>query len=763
MRESQNNRSDSKETQSTIPQCSARALSANEKRLLRLRAEIRHILHVCEFSSLNSCSHTGGSKNLYATMFPNDTVAKTFAVGRTKAAYVIEEAIAPYLRQKQMSFLQDNLFVIIVDESNNVKGKKQLDILVRYFIESVGIVTEFYRSIFLKIDPDEILRVLSQSDCKDFPSICSAEKLSSEILECIESDNIPLSNIVAVNRDGPNVMKATLTKLKRKMPHLIDIGSCNLHGVHNAASKAVQEFSISPSEVILAIQKFFHDQALRREEINVISNLFDGSDNVNLGSFGGTRFLSLHASIEKILENYAILKTYFLHFLTKKSTSVTSNVRFQKICEHLSDPYVEAMFLFLKEALGIIKECELFLQKQEPIGPMFYDMVINLFATILGRCCSTETSEKVRKGKMKILFNFERFVEKKPYLGAARMLLIDLHRDTELKKLQYEAKNFYISLVQNLIHYFHFDDEKTRDLWESMSALSMEARKKENTNATVKKFDKLLDILMKSKIIQASDCAIIRDEFVKFLSDEEAKEVFTRMASHRTGVQLDLFYSEALQLRTAAGLPRYVKLPKYIFMLLCIQPHSADVERNFSINSRILTNETNRMSSKMLNDRKRICCHLKNIGGCTNMVITNELCEMAASAHKRLKERREKEKRTRERREILKRNQKILARKRSIRTEKANRFEEEATHCERICTTSLRMALKCLKKAKANRRDARAQKMKSRGLRIDHYTIDRQDDASSEMEDLPHFEQRNVESSEPVTKKRKITDYFAKR
>ena len=105
------------------------------------------------------------------------------------------------------------------------------------------------------IDSEEVLRALSSDNDVKFPSICSSEKLSSEILSALDSDSIPFDNVIAVNRDCPTVMDATLKKLKNKMPHLLGTGSCNLHGVHNATSKAVaSSFPFSPVEMILDIQ-----------------------------------------------------------------------------------------------------------------------------------------------------------------------------------------------------------------------------------------------------------------------------------------------------------------------------------------------------------------------------------------------------------------------------------------------------------------------------------------------------------------------------
>ena len=384
--------------------------------------------------------------------------------------------------------------------------------------------------------------------------------------------------------------------------------------------------------------------------MNVISSLFDESDDIHLGSFGSTRFLSLYRSITKILENYSVLKIYFLHYLAKKASAVTSNERYKKICEYLSDSYVQALFIFLKETLDVINGLELFLQKQEPIGPLFFYRVTEFLATLIGRCCPAKFSQEICSGNLKILSKIGDCVDESPYLGSAETFLNELNRESDKNYLSQEGREFYITLLQNLIHYFHFDDEKIVALWKGMSALCIQKAKKD-IPSSVKNFENILELLRESKFVKNDDNSLARDEFVKLLLDRDVESIISK--EPQDGIlQLDKFFMTVFKLKDNLGLPRYLLLPKYIMLFLCIQPHSADVERSFSVNNRILSNEANRMGSNLLNCRKRISCHLKNIGGCTNMVITDDLCELTATAYKIMLERVEKERKAKEGKEL---------------------------------------------------------------------------------------------------------------
>jgi hypothetical protein len=664
-------------------------------------------------------------------MFPDDNVAKSFAVGKTKAAYVIEGAIGPYLRQQQISILQENKFAIVIDESNNIKGKKQLDILVRYFVENYDVITEFYRSIFLTIDREEVLRVLSSETTK-FPSICSSDKLSSEILSCLEADDIPFENVIAVNRDGPVVMDATLKKLKEKMPNMLDIGSCNLHGVHNATSKAVESsFPFSPVEMVLEIQSYFKHQALRKEELNVIALLFESEEtSVNLGSFGSTRFLSLYHSLVNILDNFCVIKTYFLHYLSKKPSRVVSQERYKKICGYLSDSLTEALLIFLKDALEIIHKFELFLQKQEPIGHSFFFEMRELLATLVGRCCSPLTAEKVRKGKFDIIDSIEHYLLKRTNVGPAK----NIASDDDLKKIYPVARSFYVSLVRNLIHYFHLDDKDILKLWKCLSSQSLLAREASQHKKSLKNFEGLLELLRVSGIMPEGSCSVARDEYVKFLSDPDVTKLKTEFQSTAESnlFRIDHFYREVFKITDSNGTPRYSQLSAVVRVTLCIQPHSADIERNFSVNSHILSSVTNRMSEQLLNDRKRIVSHLKNVGGCVHMHIPNELCKMAAEAHKKIKQLREKERKLKQRNDTIRRHQNALSAIQRKRLEdlKASVMETEsaerdAQHCEVLCATTLKLAKKYLRRARLQRLNMKKSFKRRRAAieKMDHYML----------------------------------------
>ena len=98
-----------------------------------MRGEIYFSMsHSVKHHTFNSSKHSGV---LFETMFPDSKIAKQFACGPSKMAYMTSFGLAPYFSEiliKQLSEVP--FYSISFDESYNcVVKKEQLDVLVRYY------------------------------------------------------------------------------------------------------------------------------------------------------------------------------------------------------------------------------------------------------------------------------------------------------------------------------------------------------------------------------------------------------------------------------------------------------------------------------------------------------------------------------------------------------------------------------------------------------------------------------------------------------
>jgi len=71
------------------------------------------------------------------------------------------------------------------------------------------------------------------------------------VFEALADNGLPVNKLIVLSSDGPNV-NAAITNLVNKeltdsyIPMMVDIGSCNLHKVHNAFAKRLATFRTLP-------------------------------------------------------------------------------------------------------------------------------------------------------------------------------------------------------------------------------------------------------------------------------------------------------------------------------------------------------------------------------------------------------------------------------------------------------------------------------------------------------------------------------------
>lgn len=127
--------------------------------------------------------------------------------------------------------------------------KKQLDIYVRYWSTIKDIVV-----------------------CRYFKSLmfghAIATNVSENLVEVLAKEKLDLKRMIALGSDGPNVNKSIYRNVEKKVtenygnPGLQDweIGTCNLHVVHNAFGKGLKEFGSEVEELLIDLN------SLRPEE-----------------------------------------------------------------------------------------------------------------------------------------------------------------------------------------------------------------------------------------------------------------------------------------------------------------------------------------------------------------------------------------------------------------------------------------------------------------------------------------------------------------
>ncbi|KAJ8871336.1 hypothetical protein PR048_027653 [Dryococelus australis] len=110
-----------------------------------------------------------------------------------------------------------------------------------------------------------------------------------------------------------------LTHLKSENCHgLINIGTCNLHIVHNSFIRGMSD---EIDDFLDVLFKFLHRFQARKEDFaNIQVEL--GIEQQTMLRFVNNRWLSMVPAIARIREQWSTLREYFLKYILKKTLNI---------------------------------------------------------------------------------------------------------------------------------------------------------------------------------------------------------------------------------------------------------------------------------------------------------------------------------------------------------------------------------------------------------------------------------------------------------
>lgn len=324
-------------------------------------------------SSNYSFSSSDGIVEVFQTMFPN-AIPKGFSMSRSKLTYLITDALGPYFREELIKDIANEYFSIIYDETTNSGGNKELQVLIRYYSTSkCKIITQHLQTMFI--------------------GKATADILSEKIVSAVENANLSLTKLLMLGSDGPNVNKVTRLIndqiLHCRSKNLINIGTCSIHTIHNAFLKGIDKFGENAEQLIILIYYYFKGWPTRWEEFETIL------DKLKLPirrfiKHVPSRWLTLHDSANRVLENWSAVEYYFLKFIPQHKSSVLPTNSYKKITEFLLIITIKCEMIFIQSSAKIFIKYTGTMQKSEPLVHVMYTELHSLLCTLVGRICRTE-------------------------------------------------------------------------------------------------------------------------------------------------------------------------------------------------------------------------------------------------------------------------------------------------------------------------------------------------------------------------------------
>ena len=175
--------------------------------------------------------------------------------------------------------------------------------------------------------------------------------MPSHLFEIVDQhiQNNAYDNLVGLGTDGCNVMmgerNSVMSRLRSKQPALVAL-HCNCHIAALIANHSCKILPKELEELTCDVWYFFHKSAKRIREFEQFQCFVEVKPHKLLKACQ-TRWLSLEACVNRLIEQYNALLSYF-----RSTDDETAAVR--RITAVLEKPITKAYLLFLSNALPII-------------------------------------------------------------------------------------------------------------------------------------------------------------------------------------------------------------------------------------------------------------------------------------------------------------------------------------------------------------------------------------------------------------------------
>lgn len=452
-------------------------------------------------------------------------------------------------------------FSLVIDESTDLSTIKHLCLVARYVGKNNQI-----RDSFLALIP------VSSAD---------ATTLHESILKFFIDNTIPYKeNLIGFASDGANVMMgqrhSVMVLLKSEIPDLF-IMKCICHSFHLCASYACEKLPRFVEDLLRDIYNYFASSPKRSAEYKEFQ-IFCQLKVHKMLHPSQTRWLSVHAAVARVIEQYPALKLYFID-ASQNDLLIASN-----ILQKLNDP-VSLLFLqFLDFVLPIFNKLNKEMQAESARIHILYSHICaslkTLFDCFLKRSYLNATN--IEDVDFKNPHNFIDINDM--YFGAKALdtMLTDSNLSADqLNLFRTRCLQFYIEASEQIIHRFPLKNNPLKEL----NILDPENVKK-GIHPSIIPLCRLFP-----SIIDAKDYQSIDTEWRLLRNTEKIQELQNKPED---------FWANVAQMKCGDGTLMFGKLTSFVFHMLSLPHSSANVERVFSAVNLIKTKNRNRLSTEAI-------------------------------------------------------------------------------------------------------------------------------------------------------------------
>lgn len=587
-------------------------------------------------SSNISYAYGDVASKLFPKMFTDSQIAKDFSCGRKKLSYMISDGIGIHINKelKNEIVTSGNFYSLQIDESPiSEKCVKQLDVNIRFFSENQQEIISHHLESF------HIGSAKAQN---------LFEKLQDSLI------GLPSDKLLNVFTDGPNVMKSLKKKIEETYPNVLDIGTCNLHVIHNGFAKGLENFCGDIEGLIIDLHYFFKRSATQSEKLREMQVKLGLPEHVLLRHVDN-RWLTLNLSIQRFIEQFSVLQEFFSG---KKETETIEVSKFKKICEAFSSKTLLAKALFLKNISDIFVKIQNLFQRNEPLVHILYDEHDQLLRTLMGRFLKAQdyssvtdlSTIDVEKGEFWLNI---------PEVGADTEFELKKISKSEKKSFYLGARSFYINctkyllnklplqnrLLKNLkcLHPLYITEPSSVKCLKAITTVTQFIIPPEKVSGLIDEWLRLqTEDLVKS--VEEKSTAITQSIEEDDYDDNNDNNKNDDESNAKGYSRIDHFWKSIFQIKDHNNSPKYTLLSILIKALLTLAHGNADCERGFSINNSLLESRS-RLSIYSINGLRQIKSHMERLNNdFDELKIDRDLLNAAKNSRKNYQDRLDKEK-----------------------------------------------------------------------------------------------------------------------
>ena len=503
--------------------------------------------------------------------FPDNKVAKEVKCARTKSTAIVKHALAPAVHKAMITnVLASPAFSLMMDESTDRGEKKREGTLIRYFDESTLQVT----TGFLGLQDVAQANAANLFECLDFQ---------------LREDGLTYEKLIGWNSDGASVMlgvrNSVVSRLKEKQPNLYVL-HCVCHISHLMVSDVVK---CIPSDVIdLTGNLFwwFHHSAKRVDELRSFQEWLEVEAHKILKKVD-TRWLSLEACVNRILEQYTPLESYFDSMENSRLSDEKSRKKMKALRDQLKKPITKAYLLFLSNILSSVNKFNLLFQSSSPNIHRLVKEMNQLLLGILNKFVIPEAIHSVARVLDVDPSRENQKADEDLMLGASLHRYLtekndDLEGTRELTVFYDNIREFLAKLVHSATKRLPMEDSVLTDLvWLDPA---------ERVSSTVGMVRRLVMGHFKNFVPEEK-----RDQLEEeFCLYQTTKDLPDDIALRQLDV--DVYWGRIGKLESSTSKP-YGLLSHFAKCLLCIPHGNSDSERMFSHINLIRTDHRNQLQT----------------------------------------------------------------------------------------------------------------------------------------------------------------------